>query len=143
MSRGKGDSVLKLDQRVRSEVANGHPRILVVDDSEDNCTMMALLLGQVGYAVETARTVTEAMRLAEDGPRDLYIIDNYFADARGTELCRRLRALDPEASVLFYTTAYGEADAKAALQSGARAYVFKPDIDHLLQTIARLLDQTA
>ena len=115
-------------------------RILVVDDSEAHCTMMAALLVQVGYAVETARTVAEALKLADDEPRDLYVIDSYFTDARGTELCRRIRALDPEARVLFYSTAYG--DAEAALQSGAHAFILKPDIEELLRTVARLLDQT-
>lgn len=118
----------------------GRARILVVDDSEDNCTMMAMLLGHLGHTVETARTVTEAVKLTGSGPRDLYIIDSYFTDARGTELCRKIRALDPAASVLFYSTAYGNADLEAALQSGARAFVLKPDIDELLRTIARLLD---
>jgi len=118
----------------------GKARILVVDDSNDNCTMMAMLLGHMGYVVETARTVTEAMKLAGDGPRDLYIIDSYFTDARGTELCRQIRALDPAASVLFYSTAYGHADLEAALQSGAQAFILKPDIDELLRTIAQLLD---
>ena len=118
----------------------GRARILVVDDSEANCTMMAALLAQVGYAVETARTVAEAMKLADDEPRDLYVIDSYFTDARGTELCRRIRALDPEARVIFYSTAYGDADTQAALQSGAQAFILKPDIDELLRTVARLLD---
>jgi DNA-binding response OmpR family regulator len=120
----------------------GRARILVVDDSEAHCIMMAALLAQVGYAVETARTVAEAMKLADDELRDLYILDSYFTDARGTELCRRIRALDPEARVIFYSIAYGDADTQAALQSGAHAFILKPDIDELLRTVARLLDQT-
>jgi len=115
--------------------------ILIADDSMDNCTMMAALLGHVGYAVETARTVADALRLAQDKACDLYVIDSYFTDARGTDLCRQIRALDPRAPVIFYSTSYGEAEAEAALQAGADAYVVKPDIDGLLRTIARLLDK--
>ena len=33
------------------------------------------------------------------------------------------------------------AEAEAALQAGAHAYIVKPDIDGLLRTIARLLDK--
>ncbi|MFL6276059.1 MAG: response regulator [Blastocatellia bacterium] len=115
--------------------------ILIADDNMDNCAMMSALLGHVGFAVETARTVADAVRLAQDKECDLYVIDSYFTDARGTDLCRQIRALDPLAPVIFYSTAYGEAEAEAALQAGAHAYVVKPDIDGLLRTIARLLDQ--
>jgi len=115
--------------------------ILIADDSMDNCTMMTALLGHVGYAVETARTAAAALRLAQDKECDLYVMDSYFTDARGTDLCRQIRALDPLAPVIFYSTAYGEAEAEAALQAGADAYIVKPDIDGLLRTIARLLDK--
>src|SRR5581483_1700620 len=109
---------LFLDQS-RSEALKEKACILIADDSMDNCTMMAALLGHVGYAVETARTVADALRLAQDKACDLYVIDSYFTDARGTDLCRQIRALDPRAPVIFYSTSYGEAEAEAALQAGA------------------------
>jgi two-component system, sensor histidine kinase SagS len=98
--------------------------------------MMAALLGQLGYAVETAQTAAEALQLAHESPHAICVIESYFTDARGTELCRRIRALDPGARVVFYSTAFGETDSDEARRAGAHAYIIKPDLDELLRTIA-------
>jgi CheY-like chemotaxis protein len=115
---------------------NKQPRILVVDENEDNCTMMTALLGRVGYLTEATRSVADALDVAHDRRPALYVLDSYFSDGRGTDLCRRLRADNPQATVIFYSCEFDRADSEAALRAGARAYIVKPDIDELLQTIA-------
>ncbi|MFL6212551.1 MAG: response regulator transcription factor [Blastocatellia bacterium] len=115
---------------------NEQPHILVVDENEDNGTMMAALLGQIGYAAATTRSVADALKAAHDRPPALYVLDSYFSDGRGTDLCRQLCANDSQATVIFYSCEFDRADFEAALRAGARAYIIKPDIDELLQTIA-------
>jgi CheY-like chemotaxis protein len=115
---------------------NEQPRILVVDENEDNCTMMKALLGRIGYTAEATRSVADALRAAHDRRPALYVLDSYFSDGRGTDLCRRLCADDPRATVIFYSCEMDRAHSETALRAGARAYVVKPDIDELLQTIA-------
>ncbi len=115
---------------------NEQPRILVVDENEDHCTMMKALLGRIGYTTEATRSVADALKAAQDRRPALYVLDSYFSDGRGTDLCRRLRADNPQATVIFYSCEFDRADSEAALRAGARAYVIKPDIDELLQTIA-------
>ena len=118
---------------------NEQPRILVVDENEDNCTMMTALLGRIGYAAEAARSVAGALRAAHDRPPALYVLDTYFCDGRGSDLCQKLRANDPQATIIFYSCDFDRADSEAALRAGARAYIVKPDIDELLLTIATCL----
>lgn len=118
---------------------NEQPHILVVDENEDNCTMMAALLGQIGYAAAATRSVAGALKAAHDHRPALYVLDSYFSDGRGTDLCRQLCARDPQATVIFYSCEFDRADFEAAVRAGARAYIIKPDIDELLQAIATCL----
>jgi two-component system, repressor protein LuxO len=120
---------------------NERTSILVVDENDDSCTMMATLLGQVGYAAETARSVADALKLAHDKRPAMYVIDSYFSDGRGSDLCRQIAALDPQAMVIFYSCAFGIADFEEALRAGAHAYIVKPGIDELLHTITSLINR--
>ena len=121
---------------------NERARILVVDENDDSSTMMAALLGQAGYAIETAQGVAAGLKLAHDKQPTLCIIESHFSDGRGSEMCRHIRALNPQAAVIFYTCAFSVADFEEALRAGANAYVVKPGIDELLQTIASLICRT-
>lgn len=121
---------------------NEQPRILVVDENEDNCTMMSALLGRIGYRTETTRSVADALKVAHHQRPALYVLDNYFSDGRGTDLCRQLRAADPQATVIFYSCEFDRAASEAARRAGARAYIVKPDIDELLQAIATCISPT-
>jgi DNA-binding response OmpR family regulator len=128
-------------RRAKEKRVNDEPRILVVDDNEDSCMMMAALLGQIGYTAEAARTVAGALKAARDRRPALYILDSYFSDGRGADLCRRLRADDAQAPVIFYSCDFDAADLEAALGAGAQAYVVKPDIDELLRAVSVCLDR--
>jgi len=114
--------------------------ILCVDDDPDTCAAVSILLGLSGYEVMAAHTAGDAVRLAQSERFDLYLLDERLPDRTGAELCRQIRALDPEAPILFCSGSVEEADRQAALSAGAQAYLIKPDsIDLLEPTIARLL----
>jgi CheY-like chemotaxis protein len=122
----------------REERVNSRPRILVVDESEDNCVMMAALLGQVGYVADAAHSVACALKAARNQRPSLYVLETYFSDGNGADLCRQLCADDPQAAIIFYSSRIDRADREAAQRAGAQAYVIKPDIDGLLRRIADL-----
>jgi DNA-binding response OmpR family regulator len=114
-------------------------RILYADDDEDSVTIMAALLGEIGYEVETRQTVAAALRLAKAAPFNLYVIDNHFPDGTGVELCRQIRAFDGRTPLIVYSGNSIGADLEEALQAGAQAYVIKPYLDELLERIDALL----
>ncbi len=118
-------------------------RILCVDDDHDTCEVMCLLLTQAGHDVTVAHNRAEALRLAVGSHFDLYVLDTRLADSSGVELCRRLRALAPDAIIIFYSGAAYDADHAQGLDAGAQAYVVKPYINQLLATIQRLLPACA
>ena len=118
-------------------------RILCVEDDEDSRDMMHFLLGEYGYEPVVAASVSDALERARSGGLALCILDQWFIESNGIELCQQIRAFDSDMPIVFYSGAGYEADIKKGLDAGAHAYVVKPDIDRLKETIDRLIDQPA
>ena len=91
----------------------------------------------------SAGTATEAVELAGAGRFRLYVLDARLPDGSGLELCARLRAIDPEAEIVFYSGAAYERDRLVGLAMGASAYVTKPGVGELAETVVRLLGGAA
>jgi DNA-binding response OmpR family regulator len=83
-------------------------------------------------AVATAK---EALSLIQTERFDLYLLDARLPDLDGFELCRRMRDLDADAPILFFSAGPFEADKKRGIAAGANDYVIKPNMDVLLRTI--------
>jgi len=113
-------------------------RILFVEDDKDNWEMLALNLKE--HCLICASDFVEGLRLARQGYFDLYILDNWLPDGFGVELCRCIRAFDPNTPVLFYSAAVYPRDMQAAFRAGAQAYLTKPvSSDELTRAVARLI----
>jgi DNA-binding response OmpR family regulator len=82
-------------------MAETKARILCVDDDLDTCEMWRAILCSVGYEVMTATSVNEALRQANNEGCDLILLDSYFDDGTGIELCRMIRAFDSMTPILF------------------------------------------
>lgn len=116
-------------------------RILYVDDHEDSAEMFRLLLSSPDYEVQIATTVAEAIERAKSEAFDLYVLDKRLPDGSGTDLCIRLNALTPGVPCIFYSGDAYEVHRQEALAAGADAYVPKPDVDALIDTVHRLLSE--
>lgn len=113
-------------------------RILCVEDHEDTCELLRLLLSD--YEVLTVSTLAEALQVAQSEPVDLYVLDSRLPDGTGLELCQRIRASDPHTPILFCS-----ADAtteQQTLEAGAQAYLTKPcEPEVLRQTVEQLFKE--
>ena len=126
-----------------SPVKTSH-RILIVEDHEDTCELLLIILGSEGYQVQTANSVADALKLAQTLEYDLYIIDNWLPDGTGVELCKQIRAKDNDTPILFYSAASYPEDYQEAILAGAQAYIAKPDTSwELTRTVAWLLNITS
>jgi CheY-like chemotaxis protein len=113
--------------------------ILCVDDNEDNCFMLTNLLGRGGYEAKSAESMEQALEFAHRDSFNLYVLDSWLAKGSGVDLCQKIREFDPQTPIIFYSGAAYETDRQEALRAGANAFVAKPHIDELLQTVTRLL----
>ena len=116
-------------------------RILYVDDHEDSAEMFRLILSSPDYEVEIAQTMAEALERAKSGNFDLYVLDKRLPDGSGLELCVKLNALTPGVPCIFYSGDAYEIHRQEAFAAGADAYVPKPDVDQLIETVQKLLSE--
>ncbi|MCA9673556.1 MAG: sigma-54-dependent Fis family transcriptional regulator [Kofleriaceae bacterium] len=115
-------------------------RILVVDDEAPSRQLVADVLAEQGYDVETAGDGYKALgKLAEFAP-ELVLTDLMMPGMSGIELMKRIRAM-PDAAEVILLTAFGEVEsAVTAMRGGAADYLTKPiSVPQLLIAIERVL----
>src|SRR6266849_2791924 len=121
-------------------MAHTKARVLHVDDNQDTRLLMAAVLGDAQYGVMTAGTVAEAMQLAREIQFDLFILDVRLTDGTGVELCQKLRGLQPDVPVLYYSAYAEDEQQQQALAVCGDAYLRKPvGIADLEETVTELL----
>jgi len=118
------------------------PRILIVDDREQNRYVLCRILRQARYECVEASGGDEALRLAATLP-DVVVLDVNLPDMSGFEVCRRIKN-DPatsQISVLQISAAMTSSENKTrALDAGADGYLIQPiDGAVLVATVRSLL----
>lgn len=126
-----------------SEMASkgGRPRILLVEDSEDNRFMMKRLLEMSGYEVLEAANGEQGVNTAQTMRPDLILMDLSLPRVDGLAATRRIRKLPALKDVpIVVVSAHDTADFHAeALASGCNEYVTKPiDFGQLEVLLKRL-----
>src|ERR671921_760111 len=76
-------------------------RILAVDDEASVADALALVLGERGHKVETARSASEAEALLKARPFDLVFIDLRLPDGSGIDLLPRVKTVSPEKALVL------------------------------------------
>ena len=115
------------------------PRVLCVDDDEDSRVMLTMLLRHELIEAKAVGTAVQAMSSIQTDHFDLYLLDSRLPNLDGFALCRRIRDFDPETPILFFSGAAYEADKKRGIEAGANAYLIKPDLDGLLESIKQFV----
>ncbi len=119
-----------------SQTTDPHPdqraqavrRVLVVDDSRAQRTVVAVSLKRQGFEVVEAGSGDEAMARLREAPVDLVLSDWMMPGMDGLELCREVRALPQESYTYFILlTSKSEKGAVAqGLDVGADDFLTKP-----------------
>ncbi|MDR3419420.1 MAG: response regulator transcription factor [Nevskia sp.] len=103
----------------------GNKSVLIVDDDERLCGMLAQYLGQHGYHVSRCHTAQAGLAEQRRLRPDAIILDLMLPDGDGLEVCTRLRASC--AVPIIMLTARGDCtDRVIGLELGADDYLPKP-----------------
>ena len=101
------------------------PTILVVDGEPSINEVVSIYLGRAGYRVLVAEDGEAALKLLEEQPPDLVVLDLMLPKVDGLEITRRLRA-EGAIPIIMLTTRREETDRIVGLEMGADDYVVKP-----------------
>ncbi len=118
------------------------PKILLVEDNDDNWDMLSRRLIRRGFGVERAEDGVKAVEMADHG-FDLILMDVNLPLMDGLEATRRIRAkADGDKTPIIALSAHAlTSDEAKALSAGANAYHTKPvELPLLLEQIERLLN---
>jgi DNA-binding response OmpR family regulator len=121
-------------------MSEGKRRILCAESNKDVGDLIALMLQEKGYEVESVQTIADCLKRAMTERYDLYILNDTYIDGDSLELCRQLRAIDPATPVLLFSLESSGPGRQTPLQPGIKIYQSKTsDFVSLVQTIDRLL----
>ena len=115
---------------------NKNPRILIVDDDENIRKVLAAILEDEGYNVESVDTAKKGIEKSETDFFNLALLDVRLPDMEGIELLAKLRETKPKMRKIIITGYPTLQNAVGAVTKGADAYVMKPfDVEKMLKTI--------
>jgi len=101
-------------------------RILVVDDEKAIRWSLGEALRNAGYEVDEVENGEKALKLFQDDPVDLVILDLKLPDIDGIKVLKELKKIEPALPIIMMT-AYGEVEtAVEAIKSGAYDFLQKP-----------------
>jgi two-component system, response regulator RegA len=109
-------------------------RLLVVDDDESQCELLKQSFERRGYAVASANSVPEALRVAETWRPNYVVLDLRMPGPSGLTLISRLRLVGDAGMRIVVTTGYASiATAVEAIKLGATHYLTKPVDVHSIE----------
>jgi DNA-binding response OmpR family regulator len=100
-------------------------RILVVEDDPRLAEMLSEYLGQAGFRITAASSVTTALEQLSAAEYDAVVLDLMLPDMDGLDICRKLRS-HSDTPVLMLTARGDAVDRIVGLELGADDYLPKP-----------------
>jgi len=116
-------------------------RILMAEDSPDNCTITLAYLEDMPYQIDVAETGLIACEMFKTGHYDVVLMDRQMPVMDGLTATRTLRAWEkangrPPTPIIALTASALKGDRETCLAAGCTAYLTKPiKQDALLQAI--------
>jgi two-component system phosphate regulon response regulator OmpR len=115
-------------------------RLLLIDDDERLCDMLAQYLAQAGYRVTARHTLGDGLAEHRRAPADAIILDLMLPDGSGLDACTTLRAAQDAVPIIMLTARGDATDRVVGLELGADDYLAKPfDARELLARVRTVL----
>ena len=118
---------------------NKNLKILIVDDEEAYCDVLAMVLETEGYQVKQCTKSKEVVDILKTGDFDLIISDLIMPEMDGVALLKAVKKFRPDICFIMLT-AYGTIEnAVQAMKQGAFTYVIKgSDPEELVKEIQNI-----
>ncbi len=121
-----------------------HGSVLLADDEAGILKTLGRALREDGHEILATSSASEAERLLQERPVDVFVVDHRMPGKTGLELVRQLVASVPEAErpqVIMMTAHATVESAIEAMKLGAFDYLQKPfEVEELLVAVRRALE---
>jgi len=112
-------------------------KVLVVDDDSMTRNVIAEILRDEGIAAEVADGFQSALGMFAPGKYSTVILDNQLGDGLGTDLCGKMKDIDPDVTMFLFAGA-SESVRLEALACGVVEVMQKPyDLSKLAYLVKR------
>jgi two-component system response regulator RegA len=119
-----------------SETSDSLPSILIVDDDEIFCEVLADAFSNRGYTVTAAHDADSAVARAAECDPEFAVIDLRIGQDSGLKVVETLHSLDENTRIVMLTGYASVATAVEAIKLGAVHYLTKPaDADEILAAL--------
>jgi len=138
-----GPALAAPDRSDRRALPGGHETLLLVEDEAAIRSSARRLLERHGYTVIEARHGADALRIMEEGGRqvDLVLTDLMMPEMGGREMVERLRARHPGIKVLFMSGYSERAVAQEGVMPPGTGFMEKPfTVEQLTRRTREILD---
>jgi two-component system response regulator HydG len=114
------------------------PRVLLVDDDEPTCEILAASLSSEGHDANYETGAERAWQRVQSDDFDVVLTDVSMAGMDGLELCKRIHEAMPDLPVIVITGQANLETAVGALRAGAYDFLQKPiDTKLMIPAVAR------
>jgi len=115
-------------------------QILIIEDEILLAKSLARSLMGRGHECVTAATAEDGLKMLEQLPADIVLVDLQLPGMSGFEAMKKIRQRDPETAVIVVTAFGTMASAVEAMRSGASDFLRKPlDTEELALAVERAL----
>jgi DNA-binding response OmpR family regulator len=102
-------------------------KVLILDDEENIRGFVVITLERAGYSVLEAETGEQAFEQLRKNPDiKVALLDIMLPDTDGFEVCRKMRAADPQIGIIMISARTQKVDIVTGLMTGADDYIIKP-----------------
>ncbi len=118
-------------------VAKSNIRILIVDDEAIVRRSLGKWFEEEGYTVDVAQSGRETLEKLAQQDWDIFLVDIKMPGMDGLELQRKIREINPAATIIIMTAYASVETAVEAMKHGAYDYIVKPFEPDALEHLVR------
>lgn len=119
------------------------PQILLIDDEQESCKALSLLLNRAGYRVECCHSGEKALELLDKRNFELIISDLFLPGVSGIDILKQVKEDSPQTCVILITGNASAETAVEAMKEGAFDYISKPfNFERLKLQVAKALEKS-
>jgi len=122
----QGESVQA--QQIPGDVDIADATLLLVDDNEQNLELMQAYLEDIPAQVAIARDGMEAVRMIDEDPPDMVLLDVMMPRMSGFEVCQKIKSSPRtrDIPVIMVTALHEVGDVERAVEAGTDDFLTKP-----------------